>query len=206
LRQSLRRSAERLGDRRRLGAHPPAGSPGDGVPRAEDLERGPARQIRFPARGLAIRRAAARRYRLRPGPHGGIDGRHRSDPRRDRLSQDPARTGSAHGRAEPGHREANARIAHPPEEPAAVVKLVAALFLAAAFACQPDVPLKTLPEEAKQTVALIRSNGPFPYQRDGASFGNREGRLPQRGRGYYREFTVKTPGAKDRGARRIVAG
>jgi ribonuclease T1 len=86
------------------------------------------------------------------------------------------------------------------------VKLVAAFLVVAALAFQQDVSLKTLPQEARQTVALIRSNGPFPYQRDGAVFGNREGRLPKRERGYYREFTVKTPGGKDRGARRIVAG
>jgi ribonuclease T1 len=86
------------------------------------------------------------------------------------------------------------------------VKLVAALFVAAALAFQQDVSLTVLPEEAKQTVALIRSNGPFPYQRDGAVFGNREQQLPARPRGYYREYTVKTPGARDRGARRIVAG
>ena len=86
------------------------------------------------------------------------------------------------------------------------MKLVAAFLVVAAVAFQQDVSLKTLPQEARQTVALIRSNGPFPYQRDGAVFGNREGRLPKRERGYYREFTVKTPGAKDRGARRVVAG
>ena len=86
------------------------------------------------------------------------------------------------------------------------MKLVAALFLAAALAFQQDVSLKALPEEAKQTVAFIRSNGPFPYPRDGAVFGNREGHLPKRERGYYREYTVSTPGARDRGARRIVAG
>ena len=86
------------------------------------------------------------------------------------------------------------------------MKLVAALFVAAAFAFQQDVSLGALPEQAKQTVALIKSNGPFPYPRDGAVFGNREGHLPKRERGYYREYTVKTPGAKDRGARRIVAG
>jgi ribonuclease T1 len=86
------------------------------------------------------------------------------------------------------------------------VKLLAAFLVAAALAFQQDVSFKTLPEEAKQTVALIRNNGPFPYQRDGAVFGNREGYLPKRERGYYREYTVKTPGARDRGARRIVAG
>ena len=86
------------------------------------------------------------------------------------------------------------------------MKLVAAFLVVAALAFQQDVSLKTLPQEARQTVALIRSNGPFPYQRDGAVFGNREGRLPKRERGYYREYTVKTPGARHRGARRIVAG
>lgn len=86
------------------------------------------------------------------------------------------------------------------------MKLVAALCVVAALAFQQDVSLQNLPEEAKQTVALIKSNGPFPYQRDGATFGNREGLLPKRGRGYYREYTVRTPGGKDRGARRIVAG
>ncbi|OAI52873.1 ribonuclease [Betaproteobacteria bacterium SCGC AG-212-J23] len=86
------------------------------------------------------------------------------------------------------------------------MKLVAAFLAFAAFAFQEDVSLRGLPDEAKQTVALIRSNGPFPYQRDGAVFANREGQLPPRERGYYREYTVRTPGAKDRGARRIVAG
>ena len=68
------------------------------------------------------------------------------------------------------------------------------------------VAVQELPPEARQTLALIRAGGPFPYARDGAVFNNREGRLPARERGYYREYTVKTPGASDRGARRIVAG
>lgn len=63
-----------------------------------------------------------------------------------------------------------------------------------------------LPPEARQTLALIKRGGPFPYARDGTVFGNREGLLPRQARGYYREFTVKTPGSRDRGARRIVAG
>jgi ribonuclease T1 len=63
-----------------------------------------------------------------------------------------------------------------------------------------------LPREARETLALIQAGGPFPYQRDGAVFGNREGLLPKRSRGYYREYTVKTPGVRDRGARRIVVG
>jgi ribonuclease T1 len=75
-----------------------------------------------------------------------------------------------------------------------------------AFALSSEVPLEKLPSEARQTVALIKAGGPFPHQRDGSVFHNREGLLPKRDRGYYREYTVKTPGAKDRGARRIVAG
>jgi ribonuclease T1 len=69
-----------------------------------------------------------------------------------------------------------------------------------------DVRLADLPPEARQTIALIRKGGPYPYARDGAVFVNREGALPRQKRGYYREFTVKTPGERTRGARRIVAG
>lgn len=63
-----------------------------------------------------------------------------------------------------------------------------------------------LPREAVETLRAIQSGGPFPYDRDGTVFQNREGRLPARPRGYYREYTVPTPGAPNRGARRIVAG
>ena len=70
----------------------------------------------------------------------------------------------------------------------------------------PEVTASELPGEARETIALIRKGGPFPYQRDGVVFGNFEERLPVKARGYYREYTVRTPGAKDRGARRIVAG
>jgi ribonuclease T1 len=69
-----------------------------------------------------------------------------------------------------------------------------------------EVPVAELPLEARETLALIKRGGPFPYRRDGATFGNFEKRLPLKARGYYREYTVKTPGAADRGARRIVAG
>ena len=68
------------------------------------------------------------------------------------------------------------------------------------------VLLADLPREAHQTLALIKDGGPFPYSRDGVVFGNYEKRLPLRQRGYYREYTVKTPGRHDRGARRIVTG
>ena len=63
-----------------------------------------------------------------------------------------------------------------------------------------------LPSEAKATLKLIKHGGPFRYPKDGTIFNNREGRLSARKRGYYREYTVKTPGRRDRGARRIIAG
>ena len=69
-----------------------------------------------------------------------------------------------------------------------------------------EVRVGELPREAKATLALIRKGGPFPYAKDGAVFGNREGHLPKQKRGYYREYTVKTPGERTRGGRRIVAG
>ena len=75
-----------------------------------------------------------------------------------------------------------------------------------ALAFTHEIAVKQLPNEARQTLALIKAGGPFPYTRDGSVFSNRESQLPKRNRGYYREYTVKTPGAKDRGARRIVAG
>ena len=68
------------------------------------------------------------------------------------------------------------------------------------------VVLADLPREARQTLSLIKDGGPFPYSRDGVVFGNYEKRLPLRQRGYYREYTVKTPGGHGRGARRIIAG
>jgi ribonuclease T1 len=70
----------------------------------------------------------------------------------------------------------------------------------------PVIALAALPPEAAGTVALIDTDGPFPYDQDGAIFENREGLLPTRERGFYREYTVLTPGSDDRGARRIVAG
>lgn len=69
-----------------------------------------------------------------------------------------------------------------------------------------DVRAVALPGEARATLASIKAGGPFPYARDGSVFGNREKMLPPRTHGYYREYTVTTPGARDRGARRIVAG
>ena len=84
--------------------------------------------------------------------------------------------------------------------------LALGLFCASALGFQGEVRVADLPREAHVTLSLIAQGGPFPYARDGAVFGNREGRLPKRRRGYYHEYTVSTPGARDRGARRIVAG
>jgi ribonuclease T1 len=63
-----------------------------------------------------------------------------------------------------------------------------------------------LPPEAAATLQLIERGGPFPHRQDGTVFQNRERLLPQKPQGYYREYTVPTPGARDRGARRIVTG
>jgi len=68
------------------------------------------------------------------------------------------------------------------------------------------VSLSALPKEAHATYRLILSGGPFPYERDGTVFFNRERLLPRQARGHYREYTVDTPGLNHRGARRIVCG
>lgn len=74
------------------------------------------------------------------------------------------------------------------------------------FANTDVVHVRDLPPEAQRTIALIHQGGPFPYRRDGIPFGNFEGVLPKQKRGYYHEFTVKSPGSRNRGARRIVVG
>jgi ribonuclease T1 len=63
-----------------------------------------------------------------------------------------------------------------------------------------------LPKEGRDVLATIRRGGPYAYSKDGTVFSNRDQRLPKHPRGFYREFTVKTPGSRDRGARRIVCG
>jgi ribonuclease T1 len=63
-----------------------------------------------------------------------------------------------------------------------------------------------LPSQARTTLNLIHSGGPFPYSQDGAVFQNREGLLPAQSSTYYHEYTVKTPGSSDRGARRLIGG
>jgi ribonuclease T1 len=94
---------------------------------------------------------------------------------------------------------------------------LAFVFAAAAFATgvagardmpavSATVALAQLPSEAQETERLVHRGGPFPYSKDGSTFGNRERVLPARARGFYREYTVRTPGSRDRGARRIVCG
>jgi ribonuclease T1 len=70
----------------------------------------------------------------------------------------------------------------------------------------PTLWVTDLPREGQETYQLIHQGGPFPYEKDGTVFGNRERILPREARGFYLEYTVRTPGAKDRGARRIVCG
>ena len=69
-----------------------------------------------------------------------------------------------------------------------------------------EIPATALPREAQHTLQLIRRGGPFEFERDGVVFGNYERLLPPRNRGYYREYTVPTPGVRSRGARRIIGG
>ena len=90
-----------------------------------------------------------------------------------------------------------------------LLALACALLLAAgatAFSPMGEIRAGDLPAEARGVLVLLRAGGPFRYEKDGAAFGNREGRLPRQGRGYYREYTVGTPGLRDRGARRIITG
>lgn len=69
-----------------------------------------------------------------------------------------------------------------------------------------SIAFSALPRQGQDTHRLIHQGGPFPFDKDGVVFGNRERFLPMQKRGYYREYTVRTPGSRDRGARRIVCG
>ena len=105
---------------------------------------------------------------------------------------------------------------------AVVIAMLVITLAASLFGCSADtkagsgavdqesglkyVAVADLPKEAQVTLKLIDQGGPYPYSRDGVVFGNLEKILPKRDRGYYHEYTVKTPGERDRGARRIVTG
>jgi len=92
----------------------------------------------------------------------------------------------------------------------AAIAMGLALVAGSAQACQtPEsstVALAELPAEAQRTHRLVLSGGPFPHTKDGTVFHNRERLLPAQPRGHYREYTVRTPGARNRGARRLVCG
>ena len=103
--------------------------------------------------------------------------------------------------------DAEVSVAPPPVVPSSAVSVSGTS--AAARTPDSDLPRiaeSDLPAEAAVTLRLVRSGGPFPYDEDDEVFGNREGLLPERPRGYYREFTVETPGEDDRGPRRLVEG
>ncbi len=84
--------------------------------------------------------------------------------------------------------------------------LLSVLVCGSAFADVGEIAFGQLPKEAQQTVILIKRGGPFPYEKDGAVFGNYEGQLPRKSRGYYHEYTVQKANARYRGAKRIVTG
>jgi ribonuclease T1 len=94
--------------------------------------------------------------------------------------------------------------------------LILALAFSALAAARGDIPqahmqatevrVVELPQEAREMLQLIRRGGPYPHERDGITFGNYEKLLPAAQRGYYREYTVTTPGVRNRGARRIIVG
>jgi ribonuclease T1 len=86
---------------------------------------------------------------------------------------------------------------------AAVIVVAAPVFAALS---QAEIAVRELPKEAREVLKQIRTGGQFAHERDGVVFGNREGLLPRHPRGYYHEYTVPTPGARNRGARRIVCG
>nr|WP_231402776.1 ribonuclease [Caenimonas aquaedulcis] len=75
-----------------------------------------------------------------------------------------------------------------------------------AYSSSATIRVADMPRQGRETYELIRQGGPFPYDKDGVVFGNRERALPKQRRGYWREYTVTTPGSRDRGARRIVCG
>jgi ribonuclease T1 len=98
-------------------------------------------------------------------------------------------------------------VANPEKPPASIPSSASALAVPGAKAGMDVKALSSLPAEAGATWKLIESNGPFPHPRnDGVTFQNREKRLPQKDSGYYKEYTVPTPGSPDRGARRLVTG
>ena len=170
-------------------------------------------EVRLPARRAAVRRAAARRHRLRPGPHGHADGRRRVDPRRDRLPEDAARAGPADAaRRARSTRSSCAswhmRLREPAASREAALAAVALAFCGRVrWRVPSEMPLDELPHRsAGRRSRSSRQAAHFRTRRTGAYSATAKASCPSATRGYYREYTVRTPGVKDRGARRIVAG
>jgi ribonuclease T1 len=122
---------------------------------------------------------------------------------------------SAHQIEMPAGSEFRAMPAVPRRRPTAEAALLlcfAAIYAVGACARTtppenlPEVALADLPKEAREVYVLVGKGGPFPFDRDGVVFGNREKLLPAKPRGYYHEYTVRTPGEKSRGGRRLVCG
>ena len=103
----------------------------------------------------------------------------------------------------------HARVRRPRARSVLVLCVFAGMALTAQARTAPDLPevaLSALPQEAQEVHALVGKGGPFPFDRDGVVFGNREKLLPAKPRGYYHEYTVRTPGVSSRGGRRLVCG
>lgn len=107
---------------------------------------------------------------------------------------------------EPEARGPQPESAQPAGQPAEASRRSPAAEAASGASRLAEIDVQALPPEARETLALIRKGGPYPYEKDGTVFGNREGLLPRQRRGYYTEYTVTTPRVRHRGARRIVAG
>src|SRR4029079_362278 len=188
-----------MGDGRRLGPHPPPRNAAEGVRGARHLTGRSAEEIRLPAEFAAVRRAAAWRHRVRARPHRDDDVRRRIDSRRDRISEDAARTGPADRHSGAGHRAATARPAYQdqaigcdearvavscsklvcmfrarPMLRAAAGFMLAVVFFAGTEAraratpdALPEITVAALPGEAREVLVVIRSGGPFRFDRDG---------------------------------------
>lgn len=124
----------------------------------------------------------------------------------DDRSETPAPSSQAPNSQAPSSQAARDNAPEAPEAPESVPEDGAEDGATDPDSGLPWVALQSLPPEAADTLDLIDAGGPFPYDRDGVTFENRERILPDRQRGYYREYTVPTPGSDDRGARRIVTG
>ncbi len=127
------------------------------------------------------------------------------------LAAEPQEEPTAEPTAEPAAEQMAEPTAEPATEPTAVPTAQPSptsppTATATRASDLPVIAYADLPPEAHDIIALIDAGGPFPFSKDGSTFQNREGILPDRPRGYYAEYTVITPGSPDRGARRIVAG